>query len=205
MTALPPEALAISGSLLAFEPDRIEAAATELKRAAVCVPVGFCDGAVSIALIERAGNLRAHAGQWAFPGGRCDGDEGAVSAALREIGEELGIRVAPEAVLGRLDDFVTRSGYVIAPVVAWVGDMARFEVNPEEVRRAFAVPLAQILSDATVEWFSVEDSDRRALRLAIAGDHLYAPAAAIMFQLRELMLGRTTRVAEIEQPMFARR
>ena len=93
-----------------------------LKRAAVAIALVEADeGAAATALLltRRAAGLRAHRGQWALPGGRCDSGETPVEAALRELHEELGLALGPEAVLGLLDDYPTRSGYLITPVVVW--------------------------------------------------------------------------------------
>src|SRR3954451_23135842 len=73
-----------------------------------------------VILTKRAARMRAHAGQWALPGGRIDADETAQAAALRELDEELGLRLDHTTVLGPLDDYPTRSGYRITPVVMWL-------------------------------------------------------------------------------------
>ena len=91
-----------------------------LKRAAVAIAlVEAGEGADGTALLltRRAAGLRAHRSQWALPGGRCDAGETPVEAALRELHEELGLKLGPADVLGLLDDYPTRSGYLIAPVV----------------------------------------------------------------------------------------
>src|SRR3569832_1644000 len=95
-----------------------------LKRAAVAITLVPSDrGAAETALLltRRAASLRTQRAQWALPGGRCDAGETPVQAALRELHEELGLALAPDAVLGLLDDYPTRSGYLITPVVMWVG------------------------------------------------------------------------------------
>src|SRR5277367_5468923 len=96
-------------------------AAPGLKRAAVAIVLVEADDASGTALLltRRAARLRAHRGQWALPGGRCDQGETQVAAALRELHEELDLELGPANVLGLLDDYPTRSGYLIAPVVLW--------------------------------------------------------------------------------------
>src|SRR5581483_11819763 len=74
-------------------------------------------GGPAVLLTRRASRLRAHAGQWALPGGRVDPGEEPVTAAFRELVEELDLRLDPSALLGVLDDYPTRSGYVITPFV----------------------------------------------------------------------------------------
>ena len=84
-------------------------------------------------ITRRSTKLQNHAGQWALPGGRLDPEETAIEAALRETEEEIGITLAPEQVLGLLDDYTTRSGFVITPVVIWAGADLKMNPNEEEV------------------------------------------------------------------------
>src|ERR1700755_2341159 len=107
-----------------------------LKRAAVAiarVPAGDGTNGTALLLTLRAASLRAHGGQWALPGGRCDEGETQVTAALRELHEELGLELVPANVLGLLDDYPTRSGYLITPVVLWATKGAAITANPAEV------------------------------------------------------------------------
>ncbi|MGX8014275.1 NUDIX hydrolase (plasmid) [Mesorhizobium sp. ORM8.1] len=203
-TTLPGDPDEIRRIFESFERYRQEAPRGNLKGAAVCIPVGLAGGEPAVGLIKRASALRAHPGQFAFPGGKRDMGETAVKAALRELREELGIVVAEDRILGRLDDFVSRSGYVMSPVIVWVGDMGEIRPNPSEVARAFTISLLHLSSPGIAEWFYVADSSRPALRLAIGSSYLYAPAAAILFQFMETLMGRITRVSDIEQPEFAR-
>jgi 8-oxo-dGTP pyrophosphatase MutT (NUDIX family) len=101
------------------------------------------DGAPSFVLTRRAAKLKAHQGQWALPGGRLDPGETPATAALRELHEEVGLELDGEAVLGLLDDYPTRSGYCITPVVVWAGAAAALAPNPDEVR-AHRVALAEL-------------------------------------------------------------
>src|SRR5216684_2392961 len=107
-----------------------------LKRAAVAIALteaGDAADGTAMLLTLRAAGLRAHSSQWALPGGRCDKGETQVTAALRELHEELGLELGPDAVLGLLDDYPTRSGYLITPVVIWVGTGSALAPNPAEV------------------------------------------------------------------------
>src|ERR1700729_1725789 len=84
-----------------------------LKRAAVAIALVEADaGGTALLLTLRAAGLRAHRSQWALPGGRCDAGETQIEAALRELHEELGLELKPDAVLGLLDDYPTSSGYL---------------------------------------------------------------------------------------------
>src|SRR5215210_581651 len=90
-------------------------------------------GGAAFLLCRRAARMNRHPGQWALPGGKIDLGESVESAALRELEEELGLRVDPSEVLGRLDDYGTRSGFVITPVVVWGGEDIELVPDPAEV------------------------------------------------------------------------
>ncbi|HEY9216504.1 MAG TPA: CoA pyrophosphatase [Phenylobacterium sp.] len=178
----------------------------DLKPAAVAltlVPSPDGSGETCFVLTRRSAELRAHAGQWALPGGRCDPGETLEEAALRELEEELGLSLPPQNILGVLDDYPTRSGYVIAPVVAWLDDLAALHPNPAEVASVHFITLAHIGGDGAVEFETIPESPRPVIRLHIGDQHIHAPTAALVYQLRELVAGRVTRVAELEQPVFA--
>jgi 8-oxo-dGTP pyrophosphatase MutT (NUDIX family) len=101
--------------------------------------------APALLLTRRSASLRKHAGQWAFPGGRLDQGETVVETALREMHEEVNVEIDPDQVLGRLDDFVTRSGFVMTPVVVWGGRDLATQPNPEEVASVHRIPLTEFL------------------------------------------------------------
>ncbi|MEO8557609.1 MAG: CoA pyrophosphatase, partial [Rhodospirillales bacterium] len=135
---------------------------TSLKRAAVAVTVAVADDGIeaSFLLTRRASKLRAHAGQWALPGGRLDAGEAAIDAALRELHEELGIQAGQADVLGPLDDYPTRSGYLISPVVIWLADSTKLRANPDEVDEAFRIPLTELERPDSPEIVAIPESDR---------------------------------------------
>jgi 8-oxo-dGTP pyrophosphatase MutT (NUDIX family) len=138
-----------------------------------------------------------------LPGGRCDEGETVAQAALRELDEELGLRLTLDAVLGTLDDYPTRSGYLITPVVMWAGAGARVKPNPDEVASVHRIPLKDIAPIDVVSFVSIPESDRPIVRILINGNHVNAPTAALIYQFREVLAGRQTRVADYEQPVFA--
>lgn len=178
----------------------------ELKRSAVAITLvdaGDGSGETAFLLTRRTPTLRAHSGQWALPGGRCDAGETIEEAALREMREELGVALTPDQVLGVLDDYPTRSGYAIAPIVAWLEDTSALAPNPQEVASVHRIRLDEIGREDAVEFLSIPESDRPVIRLRFGGSQVHAPTAALVYQLRELAAGRVTRVDELEQPVFA--
>jgi 8-oxo-dGTP pyrophosphatase MutT (NUDIX family) len=180
--------------------------APALKRAAVAIALVRDDDASSgtaLLLTLRAAGLRAHRGQWALPGGRCDAGETQIEAALRELAEELGLKLEPDDVLGLLDDYPTRSGYLITPVVVWAGAKAAISPNPAEVASVHRIALDQIERPDAFDFVAIPESTRRVIRFHHAGRLIHAPTAALIYQFREVIAGRDTRVAELEQPVFA--
>ena len=179
--------------------------AVSLRRAAVAIVLTTTSEGHDTALLLtlRASHMRAHRGQWALPGGRCDEGESAVDAALRELDEELGLRLAPDVVLGLLDDYATRSGYLITPVMVWAGHADALLPNPEEVASVHRIPLAAIASTSAFDFISIPESPRPVIRFHHALGTIHAPTAALIYQFREVLAGRATRVNELEQPVFA--
>ena len=176
-----------------------------LKRAAVAIALTEADaaGATALLLTLRAAGLRAHSNQWALPGGRCDEGETPVEAALRELHEELGLELGAHDVLGLLDDYPTRSGYLITPVVLWADTRVAISANPEEVASVHRVALEAIEPADAFDFIAIPESDRRVIRFRHFGQFIHAPTAALIYQFREVLAGRDTRVAELEQPVFA--
>jgi len=181
------------------------APATLLKRAAVAIALTDGDQADETALLLtlRAADLRAHGGQWALPGGRCDAGETPIVAALRELREELGLDVGSEQVLGLLDDYPTRSGYLISPVVVWTAARAPLMPNPQEVASVHRIALGTIERADAFDFTAIPESSRRVIRFHHDSGLIHAPTAALLYQFREVLAGRDTRVADLEQPVFA--
>lgn len=161
-------------------------------------------GGAAFLLCRRAPRLRSHPSQWALPGGRIDPGEDAVEAALRETDEELGVRLGEERVLGLLDDYPTRSGYVITPVVIWGGGRLDLAPSPDEVLAAYRIGLHNLLRADSPRFIDIPESDRPVVQLPLGNDLIHAPTGAVLLQLRRLALeGDPTPVADLEQPTFA--
>ena len=180
-------------------------AAPSLKRAAVAIALTRAEAGsgTTFLLTRRAASLRSHAAQWALPGGRCDPGETQAQSALRELREELGVELGESDVLGLLDDYPTRSGYLITPVVVWVSTSADISPNPAEVASVHRVALDEIERKDAFSFTTIPESARRVIRFRHAGQHIHAPTAALIYQFSEVLAGRDTRVAELEQPVFA--
>lgn len=176
-----------------------------LRPAAVAMTVVADEaGDACFVITRRVSSLRNHSGQWALPGGRIDEGEDPASAALRELDEEVGLSCAAERVLGLLDDYPTRSGFRITPVVVWAGRDAVLTPNPDEVAVAHRVPIAGLDAPGIPKLFDLAESDRPVLSVRILGQDIFAPTAAVIFQFREVAIhGRDTRVAHYDQPFFA--
>jgi len=181
---------------------RIAADRPDLKQAAVAVCVTQHEGRPCLLLTRRSARLRAHAGQWALPGGRREAGETAVDGALRELAEEVGLVLAVGSVLGLLDDYVTRSGYVMTPVACWAGPAGQLTGSEAEVASVHEVPLADL--DVEPRFISIPESVAPVVQLPLLGDYLHAPTAAIVHQFcRIACRGEVQRVAHYEQPVFA--
>lgn len=175
-----------------------------LRTAAVALPVIRCDEQSAVLVTRRAPRLSGHANQWALPGGRLDHGETPVAAALRETHEEVGLQLHQRDVLGLLDDYVTRSGYRITPVVVWVDDKSSIAANPAEVASVHEFPFSELLRQDAPWLEQIPQSDRPVLSMPYRQDRIYAPTAAMLYQFREVaLLGRDTRVHHYDQPLFA--
>lgn len=165
--------------------------------------VGVAGGAAFL-LCRRPSRMNRHAGQWALPGGRLDPGESALDAALREVHEEIGLALDQSAVLGWLDDYPTRSGYVISPVVLWGGAEPDLHPSPDEVLALYRIGL-HALRDGEPRFVSIPESDRPVIQVPLGNDLIHAPTGAVLHQFRLVALeGRPgERVDHLEQPVFA--
>ena len=191
---------AIAANLASFQ--RIDITRPGLRAASVAVCVLLRQDVPCLLLTKRAAGLRNHSGQWALPGGSRDPRESAQETALRELHEETGVAAEMGDVLGSLDDYATRSGFLITPVVVWGGLAGTLVRQSSEVARIHLIPLADF--DHPPELLRIPQSPAPVLRLKLLRGHVYAPTAAVIHQFCQLALhGLTTRVAHFEQPVFA--
>ena len=190
----------------------IESGDPELRHAAVVIVVWphevtqEGDNQLSILLTLRTAKLKQHSGQYALPGGKLDAEETTLQAALRELDEELGIRLDASDKLGQLDDYPTRSGFRITPLVFWAGSGVELNPSPDEVETVYKIPFGELDSDA-IPLFEdgVEDGPPVLLsNFPTLGHKMYSPTASIIYQFREVAIrGNTIRVSHFDQPGFA--
>ncbi len=162
-------------------------------------------GGAAFLLCRRAAKLNRHGGQWALPGGRMDPGETPEDTARRELHEELGLDLPDSAVLGRLDDYVTRSGYVMTPVVMWAGGSVELRPDPAEVAHVYRIGLHHLQRPDSPRFITIPESDRPVVQVPLGGDLIHAPTGAVLVQFRWVGLeGRAgERVHDFEQPVFA--
>jgi 8-oxo-dGTP pyrophosphatase MutT (NUDIX family) len=158
----------------------------------------------ALVLTRRSFKLRHHRGQWALPGGRIDAGETPEQTALREMREEVALDLGEGAILGRLDDFVTRSGFMITPIVIWAGPRIEMIPNEDEVASIHRIPVTEFLRDDAPLLDHDEGDDAPVLRMPVGDSWIAAPTAAMLYQFAQVcLMGNEIRVAHYDQPKFA--
>ena len=193
----------ICSNVQGFQDRRQQAA--DLRRAAVTLTVFKHEGEGAIIITRRSSKLRDHSGQWALPGGRIDQGENAVQAALRELHEEINLCLDESHVVGTLDDYLTRSGYLITPVVIWSDiEYSQLYPNLDEVDSIHAFTFRELSRLDSPYLESIPQSDSPVLSMHYGDDRIFAPTGALLYQFREVAIcGRATRVLHFDQPVFA--
>ncbi len=158
----------------------------------------------ALLLTKRSSKLRRHAGQWSLPGGRVDAGETLEETAIREVHEEINLKLNPDQIIGRLDDFETRSGFVMTPILFWAGKLENLTPNLDEVDSIHRIPVSEFLREDAPMLSDSDHGDAPVLRMPVGDTWIAAPTAAILLQFREVcVLGKQTRVAHFDQPEFA--
>lgn len=158
----------------------------------------------ALLLTKRSSKLRRHAGQWSLPGGRVDAGETLEETAIREVHEEINLKLNPDQIIGRLDDFETRSGFVMTPILFWAGKLENLTPNLDEVDSIHRIPVSEFLRADAPMLSDSDHGDAPVLRMPVGDTWIAAPTAAILLQFREVcVLGKQTRVAHFDQPEFA--
>jgi 8-oxo-dGTP pyrophosphatase MutT (NUDIX family) len=175
------------------------------RSAAVAVCVLPSRTGPQVLMIKRAPRGR-NAGQWALPGGRVEAGETLVETALRELAEETGVEAPASAVAGLLDDYVAGTGFVITPVVVLLdAPPARLQRCRREVHSLHRIPLARLCEDDLPRWREMPDGGRLLQMPLRRNMVVHAPTGALLWQFREVaLLGRHTRVSDLDEPEFAR-
>ncbi len=175
-----------------------------LRRAAVAVAVVPGSRGAAFVLTRRSSSLRAHPFQFALPGGHIDAGETPEQAARRELSEEVMLEAGPDSVLGSLDDYETRSGYVITPIVVWVSDVTTLRAQRDEVDQVHVIDLAELDRPDSPRWINIDESDKPLIQVPLQDRVIHAPTAAMLYQFREVAVhGRLVRTDQIEEPVWA--
>lgn len=194
----------IAANLAAFPRIALETGAR--RRAAVAIVLSSQDGELTYLLTRRALTMRRGAGNYALPGGNLEPGEDAVTAAIRETSEELGVAITPSEALGMLDDFETLGGHVVTPVVFWSEETLSLNPDPTEVDRAWFEPVERLNHPDAPMSEAHPDGGEPILRMFADDNWINPPTAAWLYQFREVGLhGRLIRVSRIGQPEWTAR
>lgn len=172
-----------------------EMLAREFKHAAVLIGLVERDGEAHVILTKRTEKLSSHSGQVAFPGGKIDDDDASPeAAALREAWEEIGLDINEVDVLGRLPDYYSGSGFLIAPVIGAISASADYLINEDEVAYKFEVPLSFLMDPAnhlrSSKFFA--GKDRHYYEMPYDGHHIWGVTAGMIRVLYDRVFAHET-------------
>ena len=177
----------------------------DLRKAAVAIAITPLENGQSGFILTRRGkNLKTHSYQYALPGGKIDEGETQEETVLREVQEEVGIQVKRENIVGYLDDYETRSGFMITPIVLWTPNLEDLRPEPGEVDDIFIIAFSELFRPDSPRWVEIPESDKLVLQLPIRNRLVHAPTAALIYQFREIGIqGNLIRTDYIEEPVWA--
>ena len=162
-----------------------------LKPAGVLVPIIEHAAELSVLLTQRSAELKHHAGQVSFPGGRMEEHDANVEGtALRETLEEIGIEAHDVSVLGYLQTMPTITGYAVTPVVGLVSSTVELKIDPTEVEYTFEVPLSYLLdrtNDVRSEW-EVHGRKVPMVEFHWEGERIWGATAFMILSLRKILI-----------------
>ena len=162
------------------------------------------EGKAGFILTRRSKGLRNHSYQYALPGGRIDPGETREETVLREVREEIGISISSNEILGCLDEYETRSGFSITPVVLWVEDLTTMVPEPNEVDEILIIDLEELFRNDSPRWVDIDESEKQVLQLPIINRLIHAPTAALLYQFKEVgIAGNLLRTDHVEEPIWA--
>ncbi|HEY3278654.1 MAG TPA: CoA pyrophosphatase [Syntrophorhabdaceae bacterium] len=167
-----------------------EIAAPQAICAGVVMPIFEKDGADFIVLTKRSDKVRIHKGEVSFPGGMCEDDDGnTMNTALRECCEEIGVSAKDVEIIGKMDDMVTLTGFVITPYVGIIPYPYQFKTNPEEVERIITLPIGY-LRETIPHLETVEHEGRRMEKVPsffYQGDRIWGATCRILLEFKEII------------------
>jgi len=173
--------------LSAFQPSSLDG--TERMKASVLIPILLKDGETSVLLTRRTETVKYHKGEISFPGGMYEeGDGDALTTAVRESMEEIGLKPGDVEIVGRLNDMNTFTGFVITPFVGIIPFPYDFTLSQGEVRYLIYLPLSYLLTaDYKIEPAEFKGKNRQAPAIYYEGERIWGATCRMLLQLRRIL------------------